>query len=94
LGFESGIRSLCAITGPSAELDGIDDPDRKKGSRLEKEESAEAREGRGNLHEIPQKAFFTGGCLLLTRGPPIEKWSQNAAPNTDHFVLTNCAYLP
>jgi len=71
------------MTGPSEGLDGIDDPARKKGSRLERE-SAEARERRGNLKEIPQKAFFTGGCLLLTRGPP-RKMDQNAAPNTDHF---------
>lgn len=83
------------MTAPSAGLDGVDDdPDRKKGSRLEENEQKQGK-GRGNLNEIPQKAFFTGGCLLLTRGPP-RKNDQNAAPNTgDHFVLlTSYVDLP
>jgi hypothetical protein len=82
------------MTAPSTGLDGVDDdPDRKKGSRLEKDEQKQGK-GRGNLKEIPQKAFFTGGCLLLTRGPPV-KIDQNAAPNTDHFVLlTSYVDLP
>jgi hypothetical protein len=33
-------RSLCAITGPSAELGDIDDPGRKKGNFLEKNKRA------------------------------------------------------
>ena len=80
------------MTGPSEGLDGIDDPARKKGSRLERE-SAEARERRGNLKEIPQQAFFTGGCLLLTRGPP-RKMIKMLRQTRTIFLRTSYADLP
>jgi hypothetical protein len=38
--LERVTRSLCAITGPSAELGDIDDPGRKKGNLLEKNKRA------------------------------------------------------
>ena len=61
--FESEISSLCAITGPSAGLDGSDGLDRKKGSHIEKnQQKAEAElrcpradlgQGRARATKVP-----------------------------------------
>lgn len=49
MGLERETRSLCAITGPSAGLEDIDDSDRKKGNLLEKNKRGKGL--RGNLIE-------------------------------------------
>ena len=91
MGLERGTRSLCAITGPSAELGDIDGPDRKKGNLLEKNKRAKGDCVASFIEYLNMRSSLEAASF--SPAAHLEKQSK-CGPISSPLALTSYANLP